>query len=82
MDLLNYQTINVPKWKIKGNENYFFNTNKELIKTESNKFVKKRVKGYSVGYTINGKFTTLKNLKPLIESIKPKIYNIDWLTSI
>ena len=80
--MTDYQLLHTTKWNIKNHPDYYFCSNNKLHNLKSRRQAKKRVKGYSVGYTINGKFTTLKNLKPLIELIKPKIHNIDWLTSI
>ena len=61
-----------PKWFIKGYDDYFFNTDNELYNNKTGNIIKKVVKKYSVGYNLNGKFYTLKNLKPLLT--KKKIF--------
>jgi hypothetical protein len=66
MEFTSLQILNVPKWNIKGFDNYYFDTDNKLVNKITNRVIKKRVKGYSVGYTINGKFRTLKDIKPLL----------------
>ncbi len=68
--MTDYQLLHVPKWKIKGYNNYYISHDGVMVNDSTGRIVKKRVKGYSVGYTINGKFITLKNLRPLIYNIK------------
>ena len=60
------ELVNIPKWFIKGYEDFFFCTNKKLHNTRTKRVLKKRVKCCSVGYELKGKFITLKNLRPLI----------------
>jgi len=77
MKLTDYQFVFIPKWSIKGHDNYYFTTNRKMYNSKTNRVIKKVVKGgYSIGYVIDGKFTTLKNLKPLIKKIKNRSNNI------
>lgn len=61
-----------PKWYIKGHEGFFFNTDNQLYNVSTGNIIKKVVKRYSVGYNLNGKFYTLKKLKPLLT--KSRVY--------
>lgn len=70
MKLTDYQFIHVPKWSIKGFDNYYFTTENKLYNSKTNRIIKKRVKGYSVGFTINGKFMTKENMKPLLKKVE------------
>ena len=73
MQLTDYQFVFIPKWSIKGHEDYYFTTDKKLYNSKTNKIIKKVVKGgYSVGYIIDGKFITLKKLKTITKLIKIK----------
>tara|TARA_R110001632_G_scaffold137804_1_gene253402 strand:+ start:1359 stop:1625 length:267 start_codon:yes stop_codon:yes gene_type:complete len=71
MQLTDYQFVFIPKWEIKGHEDYYFTSLKELYNSKTNRIVKQVVKGgYSTGYVIDGKFKTLKKLNPLISKIE------------
>ena len=59
-----------PKWYIKGYDNYFFNSENQLVNLDTNNIIKKSVKDYSTGFRLNGKFITLKKLKPLLTKEK------------
>ena len=75
-----YQLLNVPKWNIKNHPNYYFCSNNKLHNLKTRRQAKKRVKGYSVGYTIEGKFITLKDLKPLLINLdQPKLTDLEIL---
>ena len=71
-----YTFIHIKKWEIKGFQDYAFTTDKRLFNYRTNRFSKKRVKKYSIGYTLNGKFYTLKTLKPLTNLIQSKVINL------
>lgn len=64
------ELLNIPKWTIEGYKDFFFCTNKKLHNTRTKRVLKKRVKCCSVGYELNGKFITLKNLKKLIKPVQ------------
>ena len=70
MQLFNNEFVNIPKWSIKGYDDFYFCTNKKLHNTRTKRILKKRVKCCSIGYELNGKFITIKNLKPLLIKIK------------
>lgn len=63
MQLTDYQFVFVPKWEVVGYPDYYFTTDKKLYHVTTNRIIKKRVKGYSIGYTLNNKFVILKNIK-------------------
>ena len=64
------ELLNIPKWIIKGYENFYFCTQKKLHNTRTKRILKKRVKCSSVGYEFDGVFITLKTLKPLMIKAK------------
>lgn len=77
MQLTDYQFIFIPKYSIKGYENYYFTTENKLYNSETNRIIKKVVKGgYSVGFVIDGKFITLRKLKPLLKKVKSNSENL------
>jgi hypothetical protein len=57
-----YNFIYFFKYKIE-NSNYYFTTDNRLFNYDTKRFSKKVVRCSSVGFNINGKFITLKNLK-------------------
>lgn len=77
-----YSLIYISKWKIKGFEDYAFTTDKRLFNYRTNRFSKKRVKKYSIGYTLNGTFYTLENLKFLTSLIKRKSFDLSDRNSV
>ena len=81
MQLTDYQFVHIPKWKIENHPNYYFTTDKKLYNSKTNRIIKKVVKGgLSIGYVIDKKFITLKNLKPLISKVKKNYADIfDYL---
>jgi len=77
MQLTDYQFIFIPKWSIKGFDNYYFTYERKLYNSKTNRVIKKVVKGgYSVGYVINGNFMTLKKLKPLLIKVSKLSKNL------
>lgn len=76
MKLTDYQFVFIPKWSIIGYDNHYFTTGKELYHSKTNRVIKRIVKGgYSTGYVIDGKFITLKKLKPLLRLVKKESNN-------
>ncbi len=76
MKLTDYQFVFIPKWFLINHPDYYFTTDKKLYNSKTNRIIKKVVKGgYSVGYVIDGKFLTLKKLKPLIRKVERKSLN-------
>jgi len=58
-----YSFIYIRRWNIVGFEDYGFLEDKRLFNYKTNRFSKKVVIGYSVGFNLNGKFYTLKTMK-------------------
>jgi len=77
-----YSILYIKKWKIKGFDDYYFTTDKKLFNYRTNRFSKKRVKKYSIGYTLNGKFYILKKLKELTSLIEYKNYDLSDHNSV
>jgi len=75
-NMFDNQFINIPKFRIQGFDNHYFCTNNKLHNVKSKRILKKRVKCSSVGYELNGKFITLKNLKPLLIKINKLSENL------
>ena len=70
MQLTGYQFIFIPKWSIKGYDNYYFTNENKLYHSSTNRVIKEVVKGgYSPGYVIDGKFITLKKLRPKLKKV-------------
>ncbi len=61
--------IHISKFGIRGFDDYYFTVNNKLFNNKTNRFSKKVVRNCSVGFNLNGKFITLKNLNPLIFKI-------------
>jgi len=71
-----YSFIYISKWEIEGFPHYAFLVDKRLFNYKTNRFSKKRVKKYSIGYTLNGTFYTLKKLKPLTSLVVAESNNL------
>ena len=71
-----YSLIYLKKWKIEGFKDYAFTTDKRLFNYLTNRFSKKRVKKYSVGYTLNGDFYTLAKMEKLTALIKHQNFDL------
>ena len=65
--MFKYQINIVPKWVIECHPLYFFSEEKKLYNINTGKEVKPVLKGYTIGYNLNGKFYSRKQLKPLIK---------------
>lgn len=57
-----YNFIYFFKYNIKGTD-YYFTLDNRLFNIKTRRFSKKVVRGYSVGFNINGEFITLKRLR-------------------
>ena len=60
------------KWRLKTNPTYKWSSCGKLFNCKTGRRIKKTVNGRSVGYWINGEFTTLTKLRDNLEKI-PKI---------
>jgi hypothetical protein len=76
--LKDYKLVHIPKWKIRGFDYYYFTFDKKLFNSRTNRFSKKVVRGYSVGFNLNGKFYTLDKMKSKTYLIAQE--NNDFLT--
>ncbi len=57
------------KWRIKFAHYYQFTECGKLINKRSGRMIKKTFSGNSIGFYVQGKFYTLKNLRPQLELI-------------
>jgi len=73
--ITNYNYIHFFNYKVDG-YNYYFTTKKKLFNSDTKRFSKKVVRGYSLGYNLNGKFITLNNLKPLLIKVNTLSQNL------
>ena len=73
--ITNYNYIHFFNYKVDG-YNYYFTTKKKLFNSDTKRFSKKVVRGYSLGYNLNGKFITLNNLKPLLIKVNKLSQNL------
>ena len=64
-----YNFIHFFKYNIE-NTNYYFTTDNKLFNYDTKRFSKKVARCSSIGFNLNGKFITLKNLKPKLIKIK------------
>lgn len=60
-------------WKLDFTDLYKWTTTGQLYNTKTMREIKKTVNGYSVGYWINKKFWTLRNLKKHLVKIEKEI---------
>ena len=58
------------KWKLSFNENYQWTNENELFNIKTMRKINKTVNGYSVGYWIEHKFYTIKNLRKYLIKIE------------
>ena len=65
--MFHYQIHIIPKWVIDGHPLYFFSEEKKLHNIHTGKEVSPVLKGYTIGYNLNGRFYSRKQLKPLIK---------------
>ena len=65
--MFHYQINIVPKWVIEGHPLYFFSEDKKLYNINTGKEIKPVLKGYTIGYNLNGRFKSRRQLKPLIK---------------
>jgi hypothetical protein len=77
-----YSLIYIAKWKIKGFDDYAFTVDKRLFNYRTNRFSKKRVKKYSIGYTLNGNFYILSKMEVLTSLIKRQSFDLSDQTSV
>jgi len=71
----NYNFIVFFKYKVTG-YNYYFTDDNKLFNYDTKRYSKRVVRGYSVGYNLNGKFITLDNLRPLLAKVNKLSKNL------
>ena len=65
-----YTFIYIAKWEIEGFNHYGFLADKRLFNYKTNRFSKKVMRNYSIGYNLDGKFYTLKKMQKLTSLIQ------------
>jgi len=70
MQTLVYQINIVPKWQIKGYENYFVSDKNKVHNLKTGRELKMQLKVYTKGYYLNSKFISLCVLRGLLVKIK------------
>lgn len=68
--MLVYQINIVPKWQIKGYDNYFVSDKNKVHNLKTGKELKMQLKGYTKGYYLNSKFVSLFILRGLLTKIE------------
>lgn len=69
-----HQSINIKfKWEIKDSTHYKFTLDKKLYNCKTMRQIKPTVIGVTRGYCINGKFKSLKALRPQIQVIQKSL---------
>lgn len=65
--MIEYHINIIPKWKIKGYENYIFGEDNNLYNSKTNRMLNMKVKGgYTKGYNLDGEFKSLAFIRPLL----------------
>ena len=64
--MLIYQKNIVPKWIIKGYDNYIIASDKNIYNKKTRRKLKMQLKQYTKGYYLNGKFLSLSQIRKLI----------------
>jgi hypothetical protein len=68
--MINYQISIIPKWIINGHNLYFIDDKNKVRNKETGKVLQMLLKGYTEGYNLNGKFLSLKQIRPLLVKYK------------
>lgn len=66
---INYNYV----WQIKNKPNYVVTKCGKIFNKKSGKLIKKVVKGYTIGFNIESKFISIKNLRKNLEKIEKNI---------
>ena len=64
--MIHYQINVVPKWLIKDYPLYFVDDKNKVRNKQTGKVLQMQLKGYTKGYYLNGKFLSLKQIRPLL----------------
>ena len=65
-----YQANIVPKWMIKGYDNYIVASDKCIYSRKKRKKLKMQLKQYTKGYYLNGRFMSLSQIRLLLVAFK------------
>ena len=65
-----YHVNIVPKWVIQNHPLYFVDSDNKIRNIKSGKVLQMQLKGYTKGYYLNGKFMSLKQIRPLLQKYK------------
>ena len=65
--MFHYQINIIPKWLIEGYDLYFIDSNNKVRNIQTGKALQMQLKGYTKGYYLNGKFMSLKQIRPLLK---------------
>lgn len=68
--MFNYQINIIPKWLISGHELYFIDDKNKVRNIQTGNVLQMQLKGYTKGYYLNGKFYSLKKIRPLLIKYK------------
>ncbi len=68
--MFTYQINIVAKWVVKGYDLYFIDDKNKMINRITGKTLQMQAKGYTKGYYLNGKFLSLKQIRPLLVKYK------------
>jgi hypothetical protein len=65
--MFQYQINIIPKWVIKGHDLYFIDDKNKVRNINTGKVLQMQLKRYTKGYYLNGKFKSLKQIRPLLK---------------
>ena len=65
-----YQINIIPKWSIIGYGLYFIDSTNKVRNIQTGKVLQMQLKGYTKGYYLNGRFMSLKQIRPLLQKYK------------
>jgi len=68
--MFHYQINVVPKWVFEGHPLYFIDSENKVRNINTGKVLQMQLKQYTKGYYLNGKFYSLKQLRPLLVKFK------------
>ena len=67
LQMIKYQQNIIPKWLIEGHQLYFIDDKNKVRNMQSGKVIQMQLKGYTKGYYLNGRFLSLKQIRPLLK---------------
>ena len=82
LQMIKYQQDVIPKWLIEGHQLYFIDDKNKVRNMKSGKVLQMQLKGYTKGYYLNGRFLSLKQIRPLLKNIYANDCLFDITTNI